>query len=204
MLKKIIIAITFIFYMYIVAYSQETILPGWGVNAYYGRTVSRPDMGLSPQYITPLSWKWRYSSIEIYKIWYLKNLSFYTGITLQSNKYLYILMLPVSTYGYGYTGRVPLLGYLQINYNFLQHKSICPYVGGGLSSSIINFNTLIGEVGLRYQPKYELPLYISVQGRFTRTYSKQPYDNYPYLDNAALGISIQYKFRSKKKGWCHK
>lgn len=190
--KIIFLSFNLLFLMKI--FSQEDTRPSWGTSYCLGRTFDRSN-NVSSVINVPLSWDWRYSSWDIYKIWNVKNLSISTGITWQSNV-VQVRVYPRTNIAQANIN--PLLGYIQTNYYFISKRKLSPYIGMGFSGRLLDYNSILSEAGIRIRPIKTCPIWFNLHLRVSRNYSKPKFMYYyNHLDNAAIGVSILYNFKKK-------
>lgn len=183
-------------------FAQENIQPKWGISYCYGRVVNRPST-FSAAIYRPLENKWSYSAIEIFRVFQINKFIIHTGLAFQSNFWYYysIPKYPYQEKMISKTGRKSPLLYAQLAYTLHLYKNISASLGIGGESRITGFNTLLADCSININPIYDLPLQISIKGRFARTFYGNKlgiYPSFPYLDNAALGFSVQYSFKPSK------
>jgi hypothetical protein len=177
--------------------AQDNIQPKWGISYCSGRVRGHSEAKYHLP-TPPLSRYWNYSVFNIYRIFYLKNMSIQIGLERQHTRaYVYAnpTKYPTNMSADGYNC---YLGYSQLVYNFLPSKRISPFLGLGYASRIIDFNTVFGEGGINIQPKYDLPLLVGLKTHLSRAFFSKRMGLFDYLDNVAFGLSVQYSFKPSK------
>lgn len=175
-------------------WAQDKIQPKWGLSYCSGRVIGHS----APRIQVPsISKYWTYTSLNVYRNFYIKNVTIQTGIEKQHTKTSYYLLGSYPD-GLGSVGYNRFLLFTQLVYNFFPTKRMSPYLGLGGASRIKGFNTIFCEIGVNLQPKQTLPLLLGIKGRFARAFFSQEYGTFDYLDNLAFGFSVQYSFKSCK------
>lgn len=197
MKKQILLIFMSLISLCIFAQENDNIQPHWGISYTRGQVIAVPPTYRNSAY-PPITNFWKYAATEMFYTFYVKNLSFSTGIAIQSNSSSTYTSPKYPGMQSGNT-QVPFLGYISLNYHLLPYRRISPYISLGIESRVIDFNTLLGDIGLRIQPSYTLPLWIGVKGRFARAFYSEKARTYSYLDNVGIGLSVQYAFKPSGK-----